>query len=670
MLILGIDGMDARTTTRLLGEGKLPNIEKYLKRGASGEGAGMLGALPTITPPCWTTLATGAWPATHGITCYWRQSPDSLDAVVYNMDSVHCMAEQLWNISAQAGKKTLVWHWPGSSWPPTCDSPNLHVVDGTQPGSVNMGVSQCDWEKIIIASEHFDKLTFTSHVEKAAGVGCNITNLNEITGGGEDMMELWWGDKARKTGVEIRTYIKTNEDTETFIGGRVGYDSVHTPLYPAAHFPNAPEGAKTFPLVISGVEEYRIGMVYKNTETGEWRVRVYQDMSEKPPIVEFGKNDISCAVDTVIKNGETRKAYRGYKLLDVFEDGKAFSIWISNALDITNDELWHPKSLLAQTARLAGYVPAVSLIGGEDADLVDKVFLPSWDAYNKWQAGALKALIGENKYEVVFTHLHNVDCAGHQFWHLCKALPPWSHVSEDIYQSYIERVYQQTDEYLGRFIGYLDEGWTIFIVSDHGLLVGEEIPPLIGEYGGLNVPIMRDLGYTTLKKDEHGNELDEVDWSKTIAVQIRSNYIYLNLKGRDAHGIVDPIERYELESRIISDLYSYRDPQTGKRVVGIAMRNRDAIALGAGGPESGDIFFTVDEGFNRLHGDGLTTAQGYAGTSTLPVFIASGKGIRHGFTTKRVIRQADIAPTAADLLGLRPPAQSEGGIVHQIIEQV
>lgn len=86
ILVLGIDGMDQHTTKRLLDEGKLPNIKEFLERGSARENLDMLGALPTITPPCWTTLATGAYPATHGITCYWRQSPDSLDAVVYNMD--------------------------------------------------------------------------------------------------------------------------------------------------------------------------------------------------------------------------------------------------------------------------------------------------------------------------------------------------------------------------------------------------------------------------------------------------------------------------------------------------------------------------------------------------------------------------------------------------------
>ena len=100
----------------------------------------MLGGQPTVTPPMWTTLATGAYPVTHGITCFWRQSKENLDLAEYNLDSRLCQAEQLWNVFAEAGKKTLVWHWPGASWPPSLESPNLHVVDGTQPSVINSGV--------------------------------------------------------------------------------------------------------------------------------------------------------------------------------------------------------------------------------------------------------------------------------------------------------------------------------------------------------------------------------------------------------------------------------------------------------------------------------------------------------------------------------------------------
>ena len=601
-----------------LHEGKLPNIRKFLERGAAREDLDMLGALPTITPPCWTTLATGAYPGTHGITCYWRQSPESLDAVVYNMDSRLCRAEQIWNVTTESGIKTLVWHWPGSSWPPSSASKNLHVVDGTQPGSVNMGIAQMDWEKVILASTDIEVLKYIPRAERPAGVGCIIDDVEALIPGNSDdeMMELWWGDEARK-GAEIRTYVHGLEDSEIMIGARVGYDVVSTPIKKALE-----------PLVTLHVGEIVTGVI-----------------------------------DEATKNGFTKPCNRSWKLIELSEDGEGLKLrlWVSNALDITNNTLWSPPELLEQLRDKMGTPPAVSLIGGEDAELVREVFLPSWEAYNNWQAKSIKHLIESNHYEAVFTHLHNVDCAGHQFWHLAKTLPEWDYTNEKIYQSFIEEVYTQTDNYLGEFLEYLNDGWTVFIVSDHGLIVGENIPPDIGEYGGLNLGVMCELGYTVMKGDS-------VDWEKTRAVQIRSNYIYINLKGRDKNGIVDPSEKYELEEKIISDLYSYRDPRTRKRVIGLALRNRDSVALGLGGSECGDIFFTVEEGYNRLHGDGLSTSQGYLGTSVTPVFIASGVGIRQGITTSRVIRQVDLAPTIAALLGIRVPRDCEGAAIYQILE--
>lgn len=676
MIVLGIDGMDAKTTHRMVEEGKLPHIKKFLEAGSSRSGLEMLGAHPTITPPCWTTLATGAYPGTHGITDYWRQSPDSLDAVVYNMDSRNCKAEQIWNCTIEDKLKTLVWHWPGCSWPATSTDPLLSVVDGTQPGSVNMGVAQMDWEKIIYGSGNLDKAKFIAHTEKAAGVGCNITNLKEVVSSKkfnedaddeDEMMEIWWGDESRKGG-EIRTYVKSLEDTEMMIGAKVAYDIIMTPIKPADDWQNAPAEALQFELMISAGKEVRYGLITKNAAGKYDTVTLHHTKDANDSFVTIPKGEmVSGVIDDATKNDVTKPCCRSYKILELSDDGQTLRLWMSNALDTTNDMLWQPKALYQEIVKNVGPVPPVSLIGGEDAELVDQIFLPSWDIYCQWQADCIEYLIQHDHFDAVFSHLHNVDCAGHQLWHLAKTLYPWKSTDEKVYQSFIERVYIQTDEYLGRFLHFLDEGYTIFVVSDHGLLVGQNVPPILGEYGGLNVKVMEDLGYTTLKKDENGNDIDEVDWEKTTAVQIRSNYIYVNLKGRDAHGIVDPKDQYELEDKIISDLYNYRDPVTGKRVVGIAMRNKDAAILGVSGPECGDIFFTVEEGFNRLHGDGLTTAEGYFGTSTLPVFIASGKGVKNDFTTERVIRQVDVTPTIATLMGVRMPAQAEGAPIYQIL---
>ena len=68
ILVLGVDGLDPRLAKKMMDEGKLPHIKEYVERGGCREDLVLLGGLPTITQPMWTTLATGAYPSTHGIT--------------------------------------------------------------------------------------------------------------------------------------------------------------------------------------------------------------------------------------------------------------------------------------------------------------------------------------------------------------------------------------------------------------------------------------------------------------------------------------------------------------------------------------------------------------------------------------------------------------------------
>ena len=131
---------------------------------------------------------------------------------------------------------------------------------------------------------------------------------------------------------------------------------------------------------------------------------------------------------------------------------------------------------------------------------------------------------------------------------------------------------------------------------------------------------------------------------------------------------MEPADKYELEEQIITDLYGYRHPQSGKRVIALALRNKDAVLLGYGGPECGDICYWVAEGYNYDHSDSLSTAWGEKGTSVSPTFIIAGEGIKPGYT-ERVIRQVDFAPTIATLGGVSIPAQCEGAPVYQILER-
>ena len=85
-------------------------------------------------------------------------------------------------------------------------------------------------------------------------------------------------------------------------------------------------------------------------------------------------------------------------------------------------------------------------------------------------------------------------------------------VESEKYPDLIEQVYMDTDRYLGDFLPYLDKGYTIFIVSDHGgIIPDEERAPLLGDPFGVNAKILYDLGYTGLKKDEDGKVTLEIE---------------------------------------------------------------------------------------------------------------------------------------------------------------
>ena len=670
VIVLGIDGMDPRLSRKYVDAGKMPNLKKIIERGACREDLVLLGAHPTITPPMWTTLATGAYPETHGITCFWAQNKDEISAMEYNLDSRKCKAEQIWNVTVEAGKKTLVWHWPGSSWPPSSNSPLLHVVDGTQPAAVNLASAACDAVYVIEASTEHTELHTKSKNWYAAGVGCVIENL-EVDGAPTDSGALTF---SREPSVNIMLSLADGEGAQEEIDDK---EYVYTPLKTAEGWANAPEEAKEFEFTMLMGHVKRYALVIKNDEGIYDTVQLYVNKESTEPfcVLQGVNNSVFMNFDTY-NVGTEMEIYRTFNLMEVAPDGTKVRMITGGAYNHEKHDMFYPESLHQQVIDVAGHVPPIAHGIGEDPEIVRSFHMPGWEYYCKWQGEAINGLIRENNYDVVFSHLHNLDCVAHCFWMHGKTRKH-SLADESVFQGFMQEAYEMTDRYLGQFVHLLDEGWTIIVTSDHGLLVREEEQAaLIGDPFGVNAYIMWKLGYTAMVTTETSVK-KEIDWTKTKAVANRGNYIWLNIKGRDKHvlsdgtvldGIVDPADKYKLEEQIMQDLYNYRD-KTGFRVISLVLRNKDAAILGLSGPETGDLVYWVNEGGTRCHGDCLSTTLGYADTSVSPIFVAAGAGIKENVYVDRVIRQVDVAPTIAYLLGIRPPAQSEGAIVHQIINR-
>ena len=663
LLLLGLDGLDPRLTRKYVDQGIMPNTKKIIEAGAQRHDLVMLGGHPTVTPPMWTTMATGCYANVHGITSFYRQSKTDLDAIEYNMDSRNCQAEQLWNVFAEAGKKTLVWHWPGSAWPPSSDSPNLYVVDGTAPGSVNMSTAQVEGESVLGANAAIQELKFLPKMASDAVAPCVIEDLDVAN---DDAMDL---SEQTKPGALIKTYILNGAMGMGLTEGiNMPCDAVQSPIKDAEGWANAPAGAKEFTVLLGGGFIRRPSLILKNDEGIYDHVAMYKSKKDTEPLVilPVGKM-VYNVIDEGYKNDKRYTVNRNFKILELTPDGSKVRMYISAAMDTTADALFSPVRIHKAITENIGFPPPSSMLYGQDRELY-QCMLDCWYEIAKWQANALRYMIEQEGVDVIFSHYHAVDLVFHTFVRYVRDKGQ-SKQTEAEYEKWLEELYILADTYIGYFTDLLDKDWTLFVFSDHALVSPEHLPAYIGDMSGINIRLMNELGYTYMKLDENGNELREIDWSKTRAIASQANNIYINLKGRDEHGIVDPADKYELEEQIMTDLYSYKHPDTGKRVIALALRNRDAVLLGYGGPECGDICYWTAEGYNYDHADGLATCYGFADTSLSPIFIAAGKGLKKGFETDRIIRQVDLVPTAAVLGGVRMPRECEGAPVYQILAE-
>lgn len=665
VLLLGIDGLDPHFMKACMDEGLMPNTEKFLAKGAANIDYEMIGGQPTVTPPMWTTLATGASPRVHGITGYYRHNEKEKDVVEYNFDSQLCHAEQLWNVTAEAGLKTLVWHWPGSAWPPSSDSENLYVVDGTQPGGVNVGTAQVEGDLLLVASPRVEQVSFREKAASDAEVPCFITGMEVEENEGKDTMLSRIVSKSNRR-ITLRPEDNVIDLSETPM------DMVSAPIREASGWANAPEGALETTLLLSNGLIRRPILILKNAEGKYDHIAIYKNKKAEEPIVTLEKDVfVQDVIDDAYRKEEKIQVNRSMRVLELAEDGSSLRMWVSASMDINDDTVWSPKSLLKTVTENVGYPQPVCLAGGSNETLIRKCMRASWDHAGQWNADVIKYMALQEGFDVIFSHFHNVDMQGHM---LVQYLKKGSKLEPDVLLQLFKEVYIQTDNYIGEFLDLVDEGWTIMIVSDHGQTTPEHatkehVPAayrLIS--GGVNASDMRTLGYTVLKKDENGNDIPEIDWSKTTAVSSAACHIFLNIKGRDPEGIVDPADQFELEEKIMTDLYSLRDEKTGHRIISLALRNKDAALLGEGGPESGDIIYYIAEGYTADHMDSLSTIDGVLNTSVRSVFMGAGPGIKKNCLTERMIKHVDVTPTAAVLLGVRMPAQCEGAPIYQILD--
>lgn len=101
VLLIGLDGATLRVARPLLEAGRLPNLARLAREGASGP---LRSLQPLESPRIWNTIATGKTPEKHGIVDYTH-----LDGRLFTSHDRKVHA--LWNIASDAGLSVALINW-------------------------------------------------------------------------------------------------------------------------------------------------------------------------------------------------------------------------------------------------------------------------------------------------------------------------------------------------------------------------------------------------------------------------------------------------------------------------------------------------------------------------------------------------------------------------------
>ncbi len=329
-------------------------------------------------------------------------------------------------------------------------------------------------------------------------------------------------------------------------------------------------------------------------------------------------------------------------------------------------------------------------------------------------------LLAERPWQVGVVVLSPLDRASHQFWRHMDANHP-QHNPEEAKQfgSALKQIYQAHDAQVGRLLELVDEDDWVFIVSDHGfgpvrrtfylnewlrqkgyLVLRDETaagsPSLARRVvGALSRPLFhlnnaspafrrladpfKKRALSNFVRDAYVQAKEEglvrlnhlpVDWNRTRAYCPDESSLYLNLRGRDPQGIVEPGSAAQaLLDEIERELSRLQDPHTGQPIT-VQLRCKEDVYSGPFLKDAPEMIVDMDdyqtEVMAELEIGRLVNARPLrSGNHTLEgTLIAKGPGIPAGQT--RHAGLIDIAPTILHLLNVPVPQDMDGRVQQKL----
>ncbi|NLF00808.1 MAG: hypothetical protein GX601_07505 [Anaerolineales bacterium] len=310
------------------------------------------------------------------------------------------------------------------------------------------------------------------------------------------------------------------------------------------------------------------------------------------------------------------------------------------------------------------------------------------------------------------------DGAAHFFWRQHeRAYPTHDPALFQQQGDVLLQVYQRVDEHLGTLMANLDDDTSIVVVSDHGSgrrepyafhlnawlaergwlsFVDEgERGASLGDWTAKGVKALKELAYNLLPYQQltrarklwperwrRGLSRYElfsgIDWRRTRAFsEERRGSIWINVRGREPEGIVEPGEEYDaLRAEIAEGLQAVRNPETNEPVARRVWRREELfdgpyleripdLLLEVASPA---CFMRYDRGndgpsLRTLTAQDLSKLDVNGDHRMDGTLVVWGPGIRPGHTLDRTdIR--DVFPTVCYLMGVAIPDDIEGALAE------
>jgi len=370
--------------------------------------------------------------------------------------------------------------------------------------------------------------------------------------------------------------------------------------------------------------------------------------------------------------GPVQAGIRG-KLLKLSPDASEVHLYLSEIYPL--DDFVHPASLAPELVEHCGpFIIQCSrqqVVQGGASDIATYFEEQRYLAH--WWRDAAGHILSNHDWDLFMLKWHGPDWTNHLTMYMIDPRHPMyqEERAEEGWAMWDELI-GWGDEIVARALEAAGPDTLIALVSDHG---GDTMLPGLGGHRDLN-GILRQGGWLAQKAT------GGIDWTKSKAFGTQ-HYVYLNVKGRDPQGIVEPGDEYlSLRDEIIEALLTAVD-ETGRHCYRVVLPMENSGRLAVGGERVGDIFLIpapppplamIDrEEFWQTHTEEETGTWDWprlnAGThSDDSYFVLAGPGVKKGYRRQRPTLITSVVPTLAVAWDIPVPADADGSVLWDFLE--